>query len=61
MVLCLHVARSLFCFQGGILPVELMESALANALRVRVCICVYIYVQVHVNFMALFLELHNPF
>lgn len=34
MALCLHVARSLFCFQGELLPAELVEAALANALRV---------------------------
>lgn len=34
-MLCLHATRSLACFQGEALPMEVMEGALANALRVR--------------------------
>ncbi|TFJ84100.1 hypothetical protein NSK_004573 [Nannochloropsis salina CCMP1776] len=33
IVFCLHISQSLFCFQGEIIPAELMESSLACALK----------------------------
>lgn len=35
VVFCLHITRSLFSFQGDVLPIDEMERALASCLTVR--------------------------
>lgn len=61
VVFCLHISRSLFCFQGGVIPAELMESTLVNGLKVSPTHPTALHIYTHVKTALYIAELTLKF